>query len=169
MSILSTTQNLGAVRRFVAEHAEQTGFSQDVIEQIRLAVDEACSNVIRHAYADNEEGPVNIEVEIDPKRFVISIQDEGTTFDPKQYDMPNLEQSIQARRGGGFGILIMRELMDQVEYHSDGTKNEVRLTKLRPQPSPPSKRNRNSSKKRTSSPKTPPPPHASGKNASSSE
>ena len=134
LRILSATRNLGKVRRFVARHAREVGFSDQVVEQVTLAVDEACSNVIRHAYGGRKNGPVDIAVIVEPEVFTVAIRDEGRAFEPGKYQSPDLNRSIRNRRPGGFGIYMMRKLMDEVQYHSDGLHNEVRLSKTRPDP-----------------------------------
>lgn len=132
LRILSATRNLGKVRRFVARHAREVGFSDQVVEYVTLAVDEACSNVIRHAYAGDKNGPVEIDILVEPKVFTVTIRDEGSAFEPDTYQPPDLESSVRSRRPGGYGIFMMRKLMDKVHYHSDGLHNEVRLSIARP-------------------------------------
>ena len=131
LTIPSTTLKLSKVRRFVEGHARACGFSSDVIDQLSLAVDEACTNVIRHAYSGSKSGPVDISVEVDPERFTITIRDEGKSIDLEEYAEPDLAEAIESRRGGGFGVHIMRRLMDLVEYEKHGKFNEVHLVKFR--------------------------------------
>jgi serine/threonine-protein kinase RsbW len=115
----------------VEEHARECGFPSDVVDQLSLAVDEACTNVIRHAYGGSKSGPVDITVDVDPDQFRITIRDEGDAIDLERYSEPDLDKSIRRRRGGGFGVLIMRKLMDLVEYEKHGSFNEVHLIKFR--------------------------------------
>jgi serine/threonine-protein kinase RsbW len=131
LTIPSTTLKLSAVREFVEKHAKDCGFSADVVDQMSLAVDEACTNVIRHAYRGSEAGPVDIRIVVDSNRFTVTIRDQGDSVDFDHYKRPNLAESIRARRGGGFGVDIMRRLMDLVEYERRGRFNEVHLTKFR--------------------------------------
>lgn len=131
LTIPSTTVQLSAVREFVEKHAREYGFPQDVVDQMALAVDEACTNVIRHAYRGRKSGPVDIRIVEEADRFAVTIRDEGESFDFDHYRRPNLAEAIRARRGGGFGVDIMRRLMDLVEYERRGRFNEVTLTKFR--------------------------------------
>lgn len=133
MTIPSTTLKLSTVRRFVEGHARSCGFSSDVIDQLSLAVDEACTNVIRHAYSGSRSGPVDISVDIDAERFTVTIRDEGKSIDLERYSEPDLNKAIRDRQGGGFGVHIMRRLMDLVEYEKHGKFNEVHLVKFRGQ------------------------------------
>ena len=131
MRIQSTTRNLSAVREFVQTHAQAAGFSDVAVEQYKLAVDEACTNVIKHAYKGREDGDIEITIAVDPERMTVTIRDQGERFERSTYQEPNLIRSIKERRGGGYGVHLMRRLMDEVEYKVHGPFNEVSLTKFR--------------------------------------
>lgn len=131
MNISSTTQHLSDVRRFVQMHAEAAGFTEETIEQFKLAVDEACTNVIKHAYRDDDGGRIEISILVNDDRFVVTIRDEGRSFEIDKYRTPDIYQSIRNRKAGGYGIHLMRSLMDSVEYRQRGGSNEVQLTKFR--------------------------------------
>jgi serine/threonine-protein kinase RsbW len=132
LTIPSSTRFLEDVRQFVESHASEAEFPEDVVEQLKMAVDEACANVIEHAYQGEDEHPIDIAVIVQPDRFTVRIRDEGVGFNPKSYSEPDLLQFAHARRSGGFGVHIIRKLMDQVEYRKRGSKNECCLTKYRP-------------------------------------
>lgn len=132
ISIPSTTRYLGVVRRFVEAHARAFGFPSGAIAELKLAVDEACTNVINHAYLGDDTGTIELRISADTTRFTIIIRDQGHAFDKKRYREPDLLSSLQKRRGGGYGVFIMRHLMDDVTYSRSGAFNEVHLTKLRP-------------------------------------
>lgn len=133
ITIPSTTRYLGAVRRFVEAHARATGFAPETIEELKLAVDEACTNIINHAYSGDERGTVELRIAVDTDRFTVIIRDEGRMFDSARYQEPDLRNSIRRRKGGGYGVFIMRHLMDDVAYRKSGAFNEVHLSKLLPQ------------------------------------
>lgn len=130
-TIPSSTRYLENVRRFVATHALQADFPEDMVESFKIAVDEACTNIIEHAYKGEDGHTIDIAVIIDSDRFTVRIRDEGEAFDPNRYTEPNLLEFAQHRRAGGFGVHIMRRLMDRVEYRKRGSFNEVCLTKYR--------------------------------------
>lgn len=129
-SFPSSTRHLEEVRRFVEEVGLEAHLPANTVEQFKLAVDEACTNVIKHAYKGNDAQQIDISVIVEPDRFTVSIRDEGESFRPAEYRNPDLMESARARRPGGFGIHIMRRLMDQVEYNTKGRINEVCLTKF---------------------------------------
>jgi phosphoserine phosphatase RsbU/P len=120
-----------AVRGFLANH----GIAETVANDIVLALDEACQNVIRHAYRDSGEGEIVIEMEIDGSRLITYVRD----FAPEIDDITVAPRIIDDTRPGGLGTHFMREIMDEVAYlrPDDGTGNLLRMCKeiLRRQPS----------------------------------
>jgi serine/threonine-protein kinase RsbW len=132
MTIPSATRHLGDVRRFVAERAAAEGLPEPAIEAFRMAAEEACANVIEHAYADDGAGrEIEVAVIADAERVTVRIRDDGEAFRPDAYDAPDVEALIHERRSGGLGVHLMRRLMDDVAYQTRGDVNEVRLTKYR--------------------------------------
>lgn len=131
LTVPSATRHLEDVRRFVETHALEAGLAESAVEQFKIAVDEACTNVIEHAYRGEENHQIKIDILIDPDRFTVSIRDEGRSFNPTEYREPDIFHFAKKRRAGGFGVAIMRRLMDQVEYRTRGNVNEVSLTKFR--------------------------------------
>lgn len=129
LTIPSATQHLARARRFVEKHARECGLPEDVVDRFRLAVDEACTNVIEHAYFGDASKEIGITITATPDRFTVVIRDEGQSFQPQKYQSPNLVDLVHQRRDGGFGVHLMRRLMDRVEYRRRGAYNEVALTK----------------------------------------
>ncbi len=113
------------------KHAKEAGLSEEIAEQFKIAVDEACTNVIKHAYRGAPEQRIDVAVMVGADRVTVRIRDEGTAFRPEFYTTPDILESIKQRRAGGYGVLIMTRLMDQVEYRTRGNVNEVYLTKYR--------------------------------------
>ena len=131
ITIQSSTRYLEDVRDFVARHALDAKFGPDEVEQLKMAVDEACTNVIEHAYKGETERPIDVAVIVKPDRFMVRIRDKGTSFDPSVYRAPDLAHFARNRKTGGFGVHIMRQLMDLVEYRTRGGTNECCMVKYR--------------------------------------
>lgn len=128
--ILSRTDRLLEVREFVSEAARGFGFTEEDISKIALAVDEACTNIIKHAYHNDPTKEIVVSILGDKNRFEIRIVDEGAKFDPTAMKPLDLKEHLSHYRRGGLGVYLMRTLMDEIEYSSLGRKkNEVRLTK----------------------------------------
>ena len=131
LTIPSSTRHLDEVRRFVEQHAVDAGFNERHVEQFKVAVDEACTNVIKHAYSGLEDEKVEVKVVTEKDRLTVCIRDKGASFRPEEYNEPDIFELAKRRQAGGFGVQIMRRLMDHVEYARKGGTNEVRLTKYR--------------------------------------
>ena len=129
LTVPSSTRYLEAVRSFVEKHTVEAGFSNRSVEQFKVAVDEACTNVIKHAYRGDEACQLDVSIIIFSDRCTVCIRDEGQSFKPREYHEPDIFELAKKRQAGGFGVHIMRRLMDHVEYTSEGDINEVRLTK----------------------------------------
>jgi len=130
--ILSRTDNLVEVREFVDAAARAFGFSEEDVANIILAVDEACTNIIKHAYHYAVDQEIEISIVLGTRSFEILIYDNGKAFDPSLVRVPDLKDHIGHKRRGGLGVYLMKRLMDKVEYNFiAGKRNEVRLIKYR--------------------------------------
>jgi len=130
LEIKSSTGNLSQVRDFVKKAAEDCGFNDETVGKIMLAVDEACTNIIKHAYHYNSDGIIKVNVVfVDPKLKVM-ITDYGEPFNSKSIPEPNLKEYHRLKKVGGLGMFLMRKLMDNVVYSNPNTKsNKVTLIK----------------------------------------
>ena len=100
------------------------------MDKIRIAVDEACSNVIQHAYEKEGENHIGIIFKIDYQKLAIIVADRGKGFDAKSIELPEMEAYLAELRVGGLGIYLMKTLMDEVDYSiQPGVRNEVRMVK----------------------------------------
>ncbi len=129
VTIPSATRYLARVRRFVDKQATAAGLSERAVDEVRLAVDEACANAIEHAYGGRENGTVEVTTEQAPGLFTVIIRHTGVPFDPGAYHPPDINRAIHERRKGGFGVALMHRLVDTVEYRHHGTTSEVCLVK----------------------------------------
>jgi anti-sigma regulatory factor (Ser/Thr protein kinase) len=127
MRIAAEVNQLAAIRHFVEEIAEAAGFSEEATGDLILAVDEAATNVIVHAYKDR---PGNIEIEpaMQGDTLEIRVRDRGPQFDPTGVPPPDLSIPLEERALGGLGIFLMRQSVDEVSYRvtPDGA-NELTL------------------------------------------
>ena len=130
LRINSKTENLSLIRDFVSEKALNAGIPMDTVEKIMLAVDEACTNIIKHAYKSSPDGEIIINIDYNEKKFTITIIDYGKSFEPDRVPLPNLQKYYHEHKVGGLGIYLMRSLMDDVKYTSvPGKYNQVLLSK----------------------------------------
>jgi len=123
-------EKLEEIRRYVGKVCkEETPLPQKEITGIQLAVEEACTNVIRHAY-HYAKGNIGLKVVIKPTDISFSVIDKGRSFDFDKLDTPpDLQRYIKTGRKGGLGIFLIRKIMNQVEYKSTEDGNELKMIK----------------------------------------
>jgi serine/threonine-protein kinase RsbW len=130
LHIESRTERLIAVREFVSDAAREFGFTDEDVSKIALAVDEACTNIIKHAYRYDPNRDITVTIRQKNGTFEIIIRDSGTGFDPSSLHAPDMQDYFSHYRKGGLGVYLMKRLMDKVEYEiHPGKRNEVRLIK----------------------------------------
>lgn len=127
----ASTGFLAEVRNFVAKHASNFGFDDKQISDIRLAVDEACTNIIKHAYKYDQEQRVEIKIGLTGEELWVSLKDTGDAFDPGSYSKPDLREQMKSRKRGGVGVFLISKLMDDVEYVKLEDANVIRMYKKR--------------------------------------
>ena len=129
-TVLSRTDHLLEVRDFVSDAARQFGFGEEDVANIVLAVDEACTNIIKHAYQYAPDKKIFIAIHRNNGTFEVRIKDNGKNFDPDALKAPDLKRNLSHHRRGGLGVYLMKKLMDRVEYNFEaGQSNEVSLVK----------------------------------------
>lgn len=123
LSLASNTNNLEIIRDFISNQCLSYGFDDKDTNSIVLAVDEACTNIIKHGYNFNTNNNIYLKVFSDDCYFIIQISDESTPFNPNQYKNLNLKEYISEFTPGGLGIYIIRNVMDVVNYYSGNNNN----------------------------------------------
>lgn len=130
IKIKSTTENLSQVRDFTKDTAALSGLDIETINKIILAVDEACTNIIKHAYKYSTDGEILVKATFDEKKFTITLIDKGEHFNSTLIPNPNLKEYIKEKRVGGLGMFLMKKLMDEVVYSNlSDDSNQVVLVK----------------------------------------
>lgn len=115
---------------FVSVGATQAGLDDTAVFHVELACDEACTNVIEHAYGGEDKGNIVVSWDVSNNRFQITIQDNGRPFDPNNIPKPDTDLSptpevIDNLKVGGLGIHFMRKLMDEVIFHFDQERGNL--------------------------------------------
>ncbi|MCG3160114.1 MAG: Serine-protein kinase RsbW [Acidobacteria bacterium] len=130
LKVPSSTENLALIREFVTTIGNQAGLDESGVTQLELAVDEACANVIEHAYGHDITKEVIVRAIFDSEALRIAVIDEGRGFDPNKTPQDSVEQLIHERKSGGLGIRLIKTLMDEVSYEIvPGQKNELHMIK----------------------------------------
>jgi len=127
LTIKSHPRHLAEVRQFVRRATAEAKFDRDLTFNIVLAVDEACANIIRHAYGGDFGKDIIIQAEITPDAVEFRLRDFGRQVDPDAMRSRNLDDV----RPGGLGCFFIRKTFDIVEYTHLPVGTELRLVKHR--------------------------------------
>ena len=109
-------ESLDALRSFVANEAQIYGLLPGAVYAVQLAVDEAFTNIIEHAYGGECQEKIECTCQITDDGLVITLRDCGKQFNPLEVPDPNLEAELEEREIGGLGLYFMRQLMDEVTF-----------------------------------------------------
>ena len=124
--------SLAAINQFVTRVAETAGLGTKAIYAVQMAVDEACSNIIEHAYGGEGRGPIECTCLVHDDQLIVILGDYGCPFDPSSVPRPNLCPNLDKRSSGGLGLFFIRQLMDHVLFESKpGAGNTLTLIKRR--------------------------------------
>lgn len=120
-----SVETISNVRKWIGEALAAERTPQDVIDAVLLAVSEAATNAVVHGYADTRRGRLDVRVSVDGASLGVTVRDYGAGFGKKQYTPPDTSLAHE----GGYGVFLLRNLMDEVEVQTleDGT--EVRMKK----------------------------------------
>ncbi len=122
-------KELAAIRDRVGEQSAKMNLSEEETYQIVSAVDETCTNIIKHAYR-NSEGEIEISLKVDSEKFEIEITDKGVLFDSTKHIPQRIDQEKIARQKGGLGLFIIKNTMDALDYRfTMRGENRLRLVK----------------------------------------
>ncbi len=132
LTVGSQTDHLTEVRQFVSKLAREHGFTEDDVNKITIAVDEACTNIIKHGYNFSPEHSIDIEIHREGINFEILISDSGKKFDPNTIETPDMKEYLSHYRRGGLGVYLMKRIMDSVEFNSHRNRNTLRMVKTLP-------------------------------------
>jgi len=129
-------ESLEDFREFLKEHcAEHAGVTDEILYDIQLAVDEACTNIITHGYAGMDPGSIILDLELDSDKITISLTDFGHAFEPDNAPIPDVDAPIEERELGGFGLFFIQQSVDEMKYHTSEDGNTMTLIKHLAQPS----------------------------------
>jgi anti-sigma regulatory factor (Ser/Thr protein kinase) len=109
-------ENLDQVREFVGAAAQKCGLDASAVYAVKLAVDEAFSNIIEHAYGGECLENIECQCQIADSDLIVTLRDCGFPFNPAAVPDPNLTSELEDRDIGGLGLYFIRQLMDEVEF-----------------------------------------------------
>lgn len=123
-------ESLPQISEFVSHAARSAGLSEKAIYAVQLAVDEACSNIIDHAYGGEDKGSMECSVVVDDEGLTVILRDHGNPFDPQNIPNPQVNVPLENLKRRGVGVFLMRKMVDEVRYeHSPEGGNKLTLIK----------------------------------------
>ncbi len=123
------TSSLSELRSFLQRIL--SGYSLNEVEkhQLTLAVEEVCANLIIHSHGCNPLDQIELEVKNLNESLIFEISDQGAAFNILEYKTPDLKKVMVEKRKGGLGIILVKKIMDKIEFESENGKNVCRLIK----------------------------------------
>ncbi len=118
-------ESLPKIGEFVAEAAKQAELDDKSIYQVQLAVDEACSNIIDHAYGGENRGDIECSVLVSDEGLTVILRDSGKPFYPEDVPKPRLDAPLEQLKSRGVGFYLMQKMMDEISYERTSESSNV--------------------------------------------
>lgn len=123
MQVQGSSETLSLIRRVIVASVQHLELRKEILNDIKLATTEACTNVIKHAYKFDESMAFELEIRTSHEVFAIEVFYEDPGFVPENIPVPDLNEIKE----GGLGVFIIRNIMDHVDYQTDPQTGKVRL------------------------------------------
>lgn len=128
LKVRSDLAELDRIRDFLKETLRGHHVSEEEAFKIELSLIEICTNIVLYAYPEGD-GDILIKMWSDNGIFYLEIRDHGIPFDPRQMELPKIEELISRQKKGGLGILLARKLMDSFSYQRENDQNVLLMGK----------------------------------------
>ncbi len=125
-----SVNNLKTVRQFLRSFLNHLGLSDIDRDMMILAVDEVCSNTMIHGNANNQDHTIEIKVKSDQKLFEIEVLDRGNKFNPESKSDNQIKDLIENQQKGGMGLMLVKRIMDQIQYDTSNGINSFKMVKF---------------------------------------
>jgi serine/threonine-protein kinase RsbW len=123
-------ESLNEFREFIKEQCSGLpGVNEEILYDVQLAVDEACTNIISHGYAELDPGSIILDLATAPEKLIIVLTDFGHSFEPSSAPIPDVNAPIEERELGGFGLFFIQQSVDEMTYEVTEDGNKMTLTK----------------------------------------
>jgi serine/threonine-protein kinase RsbW len=130
ITVPATLESLARVSDFISDATARAGLDDHAAWQVQLAVDEAATNIIQHAYAASQPGNIELSWRVNGVEFAVTLRDRGRRFNPADVPPPDITAPLEERQSGGLGIYLMSRLMDNVSFGYDEQHgNTLTMTK----------------------------------------
>lgn len=117
------------IAQFIDELGMSLQLPSSITMTIGLAIEEAITNIIRHAYPTGQSGEITLRLHITSGMLTFLIIDDGISFDPTDKELPDTSLTLEQRLTQGLGLFLIRRTMDEVNYHTIDNQNQLTLVK----------------------------------------
>jgi len=122
-------EQLSVFRDFISDCCNRNEVPNETVFELKLAVDEACTNIITHGYKGMDPGSIILSFRIESNRILVQITDFGHVFEPAEAPKPDVEAALEDRPLGGLGLYLIYKTMDNIDYQSSEDGNTLTFTK----------------------------------------
>lgn len=129
LNISCQTSALSELRAFLNQTLGSATLTEVEKHQVTLAVEEVCANLIIHSHGCNPQDVIQLEVKDSDEKLIFEISDQGEAFNILDYEVPDLKKVMVEKRKGGLGIILVKKIMDEIEFESNNGTNTCRLIK----------------------------------------
>lgn len=123
-------ESLQKFRGFISVCCAKHDVPDEIVLELKLAVDEACTNIIEHGYKGMDPGSIILSFRIEPDRILVQITDFGHVFEPVAGPKPDVEAALENQELGGMGLYLIYKTMDNIDYQSSEDGNTLTFTKF---------------------------------------
>lgn len=122
--------SLAEFRKYISMVCRQyPEVDENIVYDLQLAVDEACTNIISHGYKGLNPGSIVLALEFKGDSFEINLTDFGHAFEPSETSAPNIDAGLEDRPTGGFGLYFIYQTMDNIDYATNIYGNRLTFIK----------------------------------------
>jgi serine/threonine-protein kinase RsbW len=130
LKLYCDTTRLSELRHFLGNVLEGTALTEVDQHQVILAVEEVCANLIIHSHECNPQECIDLTVKESDELMIFEIKDFGQGFNILEYQEPEISFVMKTKRKGGLGIILVKRIMDKIEFETKANINICRLFKI---------------------------------------
>ncbi len=120
---------LEKIQSFITELGKNHNIGTKNISHIQLALEELIVNIISYAYEDQKTHQIQLKVELSQNKLILCLSNQGKAFNPVTYKSTNTHTNLRERTLGGVGVLLARNLVDDMSYSYQNDTNQLTLIK----------------------------------------
>ncbi len=129
VTVVNDLSELARLSQEVEKFGGTQGFTPKVVRALNVSLDEIISNTIAHGYADKGRHEILVRVQVDGDHVRAEVEDDGRAFNPLHAPEPDTKLPLEKCPVGGLGVLLVRKMMDVVEYRREHGKNLLVMKK----------------------------------------